>query len=175
MRGGRNPRHGQSAAAPVLTTVPLGDESVQARRSRCASALPRRREPACRLAAQRCAGAVQRRRCLSHCTDRSTGGCAARRTLVTIRVRALRGPDAAEASPRRRVSWRSRGRWWRGPSARATERPCRLSAVPAGPLTPVRRGRSAHATREHRCPAEGHPRQRGSGKRRGNEQSARTV
>src|SRR5262249_25687190 len=57
--------------------------------------------------------------------------------LGDLRVRVLRGPDAAEASPRRRASWRSRGRWWRGPAARATERPCRLSAVPAGPRTAV--------------------------------------
>jgi hypothetical protein len=47
---------------------------------------------------------------------------------VTARVRACGGLDAAEAAPRRCVSWRSRGRRWRGPAARATERPCRLSA-----------------------------------------------
>jgi len=42
--------------------------------------------------------------------------------------------DAAEASPRRCVSWRSRGQWWRGPLARATERLCRLSTVPEARL-----------------------------------------
>ena len=80
------------------------------------------------LAAQPCAGAVQRRRRISRCTDRSAGGCADRRTFVTTRARACGGLDAAEASPRRCASWRSRGRRWRGPSARATARPCRLAA-----------------------------------------------
>ena len=58
--------------------------------------------------------------------------------LGDLRVRALRGPDAAEASPRRCASWRSRGRRWRGPSARATERPCRISAEQTGLLTAAR-------------------------------------
>ncbi len=92
------------------------------------------------LAAQPCAGAVQRRRCISRCTDRSAGGCADRHTVSTTRARAWGGLDAAEASPRRCVSWRSRGRRWRGPSARATDRPCRISAVQAGSLTPARPG-----------------------------------
>jgi hypothetical protein len=92
------------------------------------------------LAAQRCAGAVQRRRGLSRCTDRSAGGCADRHTEATACARAWGGLDAAEASPRRCVSWRSRGRRWRGLSARATDRPCRISAVPAGSLTPARPG-----------------------------------
>ena len=52
------------------------------------------------------------------------------------RARAWGGLNAAEAAPRRRGRWRSRGRRWRGPSARATERPCCLSAVP----DPARRG-----------------------------------
>ncbi len=86
------------------------------------------------LAAQPCAGAVQRRRCISRCTDRSAGGCADRHTVLTTRAQACSGLDAAEAAPRRRVRWRSRGRWWRGPMARATERPCRLSAVPEARL-----------------------------------------
>ncbi len=58
------------------------------------------------LAAQRCAGAVQRRRGLSRCTDRSAGGCADRHTEATACARAWGGLDAAEASPRRCVSWR---------------------------------------------------------------------
>jgi hypothetical protein len=74
----------------------------------------------------------------SRCTDRSAGGCADWHTLVTTRARAFRGPDAAEASPRRWASWRSRGRWWRGPAARATTRPCRLSAVETSLLTVAR-------------------------------------
>jgi hypothetical protein len=67
------------------------------------------------LAAQPCAGAVQRRRGISRCTDRSAGGCADRCTATTDRARACGGLDAAEASPRRCASWRSRGRRWRGP------------------------------------------------------------
>ena len=90
------------------------------------------------LAAQPFAGAVQRRRGISRCTDRSAGGCADWRTFSTTRARACGGLDAAEAAPQRCVSGRSRGRRWRGPSARATERPCRLSAVPAGLLTAAR-------------------------------------
>jgi hypothetical protein len=120
--------------------VPLGGQRGEARRSVRLSALPSRRGGRHRLAAQRCAGAVQRRRRLSRCTDRSAGGCADRHTAATARARALNGLDAAEAAPRRCASWRSRGRWWRGPAARATARPCRLSAVPAGPLTAARPG-----------------------------------
>src|SRR5262249_30533336 len=37
--------------------------------------------------------------------------------------------DTAEAAPRRCIAWRSRGRRWRGLSARATERPCRPQEV----------------------------------------------
>ena len=109
-RGERKGEHGQSAAAPVLTTVPLGSDEVRQGaatvRARCrADGGPERR-----LAAQRKAGAVQRRRCISRYTDRSAGGYADWRPLVTTRARAFRGPDAAEASPRRCASWRSRGR-----------------------------------------------------------------
>jgi len=49
------------------------------------------------LAAQPCAGAVQRRRGISRCTDRSAGGCADRCTATTDRARACGGLDAAEA------------------------------------------------------------------------------
>jgi len=142
-RGGdRNERHGRSAAAPVLTAVPLGGQRGEARRSGCSSALPSRRGARRRLAAQRCAGAVQRRRCISRCTDRSAGGCADRHTFSTLRARVCGGLDAAEASPRRCVSWRSRGRRWRGPShsPRAPARPCRLNVVQAGRLTAARPG-----------------------------------
>ena len=45
--------------------------------------------------------------------------------LLPTRTQACGGRAAAEAAPRRRGRWRSRGRRWRGPSARATERPCR--------------------------------------------------
>jgi hypothetical protein len=86
------------------------------------------------LADQKTAGAVQPRRDISRCTDRSAGGCAGRLAAVTAPTQALCCWDAAEAPPRRCASWRSRGRWWRGPAAHATERLCRLSAVPAGPL-----------------------------------------
>ena len=40
---------------------------------------------------------------------------AARHTATTERARACAGLDAAEASPRRCVRWRSRGRRWSGP------------------------------------------------------------
>ena len=137
--GGRHQRHGQSAAAPVPAFVsPLGGELV---RQGAASVRARCRAdggPEYRLAAQPCVGAVQRRRGISRCTDWSAGGCADWRTLVTTRARALRGPDAAAASPRRRASWRSGGRRWRGLSARATTRPCRPSAVETGLLTAAR-------------------------------------
>jgi hypothetical protein len=41
--GDRKSWHGQSAAAPVLTAVPLGGRIEEARRSVCSSALPSRR------------------------------------------------------------------------------------------------------------------------------------
>jgi hypothetical protein len=137
-RGERKQEHGQSAAAPVLTTVPLGADRCRQGAAAVRAHCRADGGPARRLAAQRCAGAVQWRRCSSHRTDRSAGGCADWRPLVTTRARAFRGPDAAEASPRRCVSWRSRGRRWRGPSARATERPCRISAEQTGLLTAAR-------------------------------------
>jgi len=71
---------------------------------------------------------------MGRCTDRSAGGWLDWRTVVTTRAQTFRRPDSAEASPRRRASWRSRGRWWRGPAARATVRPCRISTLPAGLL-----------------------------------------
>ena len=114
--GERNQWHGQSAAAPVPSFLsPLGGGEG---RQGAASVWARCRAdggPERRLAAQRPAGAVQRRRCISRCTDRSAGGCADRRTLSTTRARAFGGQDAAEAAPRRRVRWRSRGRRWNGP------------------------------------------------------------
>jgi hypothetical protein len=131
-------RTGRAQRRRCLPAVSLGGRSGEARRSVCSSALPSRRGPERGLAAQRLAGAVRRRRGISRCTDRSAGGCADRRTFTTVCARAWGGVEAAEASPRRRVRWRSCGRRWRGPSARATARPCRLSAVPAGPLTAAR-------------------------------------
>jgi hypothetical protein len=53
------------------------------------------------LAAQPCAGAVQRQRGLSCCTDRSASGCADRCLFSTTRAQAGGGLDTAEASPRR--------------------------------------------------------------------------
>jgi hypothetical protein len=81
--------------------------------------------------------AAAQRPCERGCTDRSADRCADRHTAPSVRARAVRGPQAAEAVPRRRVRWRSRGRRWRGPSARATERPCCASVVPAGSLPAV--------------------------------------
>jgi len=132
--GDRNERHGQSAAVPVLTARVPREADGEARRSVRASALPSRWGAGTRPGCPAVRGAVQRQRGISRCTDRSAGGYADWRTVVTTRARAFHSPDAAEASSRRRVSWRSRGRWWRGPAARATVRPCHISALPAGPL-----------------------------------------
>jgi len=112
----------------------------EARRRTCSSALPRRRGAGTWPGSPAVCGGRPAAAPSQRCTDRSAGGCVDWRTLVTTRARALRGLDAAEASPRRCVSWRSRGRRWRGPSARATDRPCRISAVQAGSLTPARPG-----------------------------------
>jgi len=135
--GDRNQRHGQSAAAPVPSLLsPLGGQIGEARRSLCSSALPSRwgagtapGSPAVRGGSPAAQRPFER-----GCTDRSADRCADRHTLVTARVRACGGLDAAEAAPRRCVSWRSRGRWWRGPLARATERLYRLSTVPEARL-----------------------------------------
>ena len=144
----------ERSGAGAFLVSPLGGDEV---RQGAASVRARCRAdggPECRLAAQPCAGAVQRRRGLSRCTDRSAGGCADRRTLSTTCARACGGLDAAEASPRRCALWRSRGRRWRGPFARATERPCRLSAVQAGLLTAAQPGVSGPwLVREPRPPA----------------------
>ena len=104
--GGRNQWHGQSAAVPVPSFVrPLGGDEVRqgaaSVRARCRADGRQER----RLAAQRFAGAVQRRRCISRCTDRAAGGCADWHTLATTRARAFSGPDTAEASPRRCAGW----------------------------------------------------------------------
>ncbi len=124
MGGGRNQPHGQSAAAPVPSCcAPKGGGLVRqgaaAVRARCrADGGP---EAAPGSSAVR-GGSLAAQRLLERgCTDRSAGGCADRHTFSTTRARALRGRDAAEASPRRCASWRSRGRRWRGPSASATE------------------------------------------------------
>ena len=133
---------GRAQRRRCLPCVPPGGRSGEARRSVRSNALPSRRgagtapgSPAVRGGSPAAQRPFER-----GCTDRSAGGCADRRTFSTTRVRALRGLDVAEASPRRCASWRSCGRWWRGPSARATARPCRLSAVPASPLTAARPG-----------------------------------
>src|SRR5439155_11247805 len=124
---------GQSAAAPVPSFLsPLGGELVRqgaaSVRARCrADGGPERR-----LAAQRPAGAVQRRRGISRCTDQSAGGCADWHTEANTRARAWDGLDAAEAAPWRCASWRSRARRWREAAARATARAYRLSAVSSG-------------------------------------------
>jgi hypothetical protein len=132
-QGRARQRRGQTAGRS--TWGPLGGSAVRQGaapvRARCRAD----GGPEHRLAAQQCAGVVQRRRWINRCTDLSAGGRADERTWVTTRARAFRGPDAATAVPRRRASWRSRGRRWRGPAARATARPCRLSAVPAALLT----------------------------------------
>ena len=82
---------------------PLGGRG-EARRSGCSSALPSRRGLERGLAAQPCAGAVQRRRCISRCTDRSAGGCADRCTFSTTRARAtMRRPQRSASGEQRRA------------------------------------------------------------------------
>jgi len=119
----------ERSGAGAFRVCPLGGGGRGKGAASIGVLLPRPGGQERRLAAQRSAGAVQRRRLTSRCTDRSAGGCADRRTDATTRARALRGLDTAEAAPRRCASWRSRGRRWRGPLARATERLCRISAV----------------------------------------------
>ena len=130
----------ERSGAGAFLVSPLGGDEVRPGaapgRARCRAD----GGPEHRLATQQEAGAVQRRRGISRCTDRSVGGCADRHTFTTVHARACRGLDAAEASPRRCAAWRSRGRWWRGPRGHVTTRPCRLSAVPAGPLPAARPG-----------------------------------
>jgi hypothetical protein len=125
----------ERSGAGAFRVRPLGGDEVRqgaaAVRARCRAD----GGPECRLAAQREVGAVQPRSVrLSEAA--LTGPPTAAQTGIPICpfVRELCvGREAAEAAPRRRVRWRSRGRRWRGPSARATARPCRLSAVPASP------------------------------------------
>ena len=91
VRGGRHPRHGQSAAAPVPSLLsPLGGDEV--RQGAASIGAPCRTDGGQerRLAAQPCAGAVQRQRGLSRWTAQSAGGCADRRTAVTACARAAR-------------------------------------------------------------------------------------
>ena len=130
----------ERSGAGAFRVRPLGGGSVKARRSRCSSALPSRRgvgtmpgSPAVRGGSP-----AAQRPCERGFTDRSADRCADWCTDPSVRARAFNGPDAAEASPRRWASWRSRGRWRRRPSARATERPYRLSAVENGLLTAAR-------------------------------------
>jgi hypothetical protein len=131
---------GRAQRRRCLPCVPPGGQRGEARRSVRSSALSSRRGARYGLAAQRCAGAVQRRRRISRCTDRSAGGCADWHTVSATRARACDSLDAAEALPWRCIAWRSRGRQWRGLLARATTRPCRLNAVQAGPLPAARTG-----------------------------------
>ncbi len=99
------------------------------------------------LAAQPCAGAVQRRRCISRCTDRSAGGCADWRTFSTTRARAWGGLDAAEASPRRCAPWRSRERRWSGPRGPFDRTTLPLAAVGAAARSRRRAGPGWHRRR----------------------------
>ena len=83
--GERKQWHGQSAAAPVPSSVrPLAGRTVRqgaaSVRARCRADGGQERG----LAAQQPAGAVQPWRRISGCTDRSAGGCADRRTFVDI-------------------------------------------------------------------------------------------
>jgi hypothetical protein len=94
----------RSGAGACLWSPLGGDEVWQgaaAVRARCRTDGGQGR----RLAAQRLAGAVQWRRCISRCTDRSAGGCADWHTFSTTRARASGGLEAAEASPLRCAGW----------------------------------------------------------------------
>ena len=130
----------ERSGAGAFRVRPLGGGSVKARRSRCSSALPHRRGAGTMPGSPAVRGGspAAQRPCERGCTDRSADRCADWCTDPSVRARAFNGPDAAEASPRRWASWRSRGRWRRRPSARATERPYRLSAVENGLLTAAR-------------------------------------
>ena len=142
------PPHGQSAAAPVPSVCcPLGGSEVKqgaaSVRARCRADGGQE----WRLAAQPCAGAVQRRRGISRCTDRSAGGCADWRTFSTTHARACGGLDAAEASPRRCAPWRSRARRWRGPRGPFDRKTLPLAAVGAAARSRRRAGPGWHRRR----------------------------
>ena len=157
MGGERNEWHGQSVAAPVPSLCASWGaarkgkaqrpfervaEPTGGRKQRPGSPAARGGSPAAQRPLER------------GCTDRSAGGCADRRTDPSARARALGGLDDAEASPRRCKQWRGHGRWWRGPAACDTARPCRSSAMPAGPLTAARSGVPGKPLgREPRLPA----------------------
>jgi hypothetical protein len=117
MGGGRNQRHGRSAAEPVPSLLsPLGGgegrQGAASVRARCRAD----GGPENGLAAQPFAGAVQRRRRISRCTDRSAGGCADRHTFVAVRARAIvRRPQRSTSGwqrrrgQRRATAWADRG------------------------------------------------------------------
>ena len=96
------------------------------------------------LAAQPFAGAVQRRRGISRCTDRSAGGCADRPTAATACARVCGGLEAAEAWPRRCAPWRSRERRWSGPCGPLDRATLPLSAVGAAARSRRRTGPGWH-------------------------------
>ena len=77
------PRH----LCPLAKGKPRADRLCPRMNHRPTSRSADRRPPT-RRTAQRPAGAVQPWRRISGCTDRSAGGCADRRTLLTIRARA---------------------------------------------------------------------------------------
>jgi len=138
LRGGRKQWHGQSAAAPAPSFLsPLG----AARGGKAQRLFERVAEPTgsqnvawLPTPAQGGGSPAAQRPCERGCPDRSADRCADWCTDPSVRARACGGLDTAEAPPRRRASWRSRGRR----SARATTRPCRLSAVQTGLLTAAR-------------------------------------
>jgi hypothetical protein len=84
-------RQRREQTAGTSTWGPPGRQQGEARHHTCLSALPSRRGSQHRLAAQPCAGAVQRRRCFSRYTDWSAGGCADRCPCSTTRAQACSG------------------------------------------------------------------------------------
>jgi hypothetical protein len=137
-------RQRREQATGRSTWSPLGGSAV---RQGAAAARARYRAdggPERCLAAQRCAGAVQRRRGISRRTDRSAGGCADRCPCSTTRAQACGGLDTAEASPRRRGRWRSRGRRWSGPFGPLDRTTLPLLAVGAAARSRRHRGPGWH-------------------------------
>jgi hypothetical protein len=108
---------GRAQRRRCLPCVPPGGQRGEARRSLYLSALPRRRGARTSPGSSaRGGGSPAAQRPFERgCTDRSADRCADRHTDPSVRARAFGGLDAAEALPRRCISWRSCGRRWSGP------------------------------------------------------------
>jgi len=185
LRGDRQQWHGQSTAVPVRTTVPPGGYGGEARRSRCSSALPRRRgartspgslaqggsSPA--AASQPLHGPVRGRRrrqaylhdhaCASFARPGRRGGSASAAwvmaqpwTTVAWAPRPARPNNPAASALCRLVCCLRRGRVSLGHRSGASHCVCHRASPQAGSLTPAR------AAQGH-CP--GRPRRLGPSRR----------